>query len=203
MIIIYKIENLINGKLYVGSTSNKFNRRCNQHRSLLRQNKHGNPHLQNSWNKYGESSFKFSIIEMCNDGQRVEKEEHYKNLLTAQYNIAPIVQPLGTMRLGKKHTPETIEKMRLAHRGHKMPVWFSAFASKMNSGENNGMYGRTGEKGSRFSGYFVWKHPTIGEEHLSQTEMVKKYSLIGSNLYHLTTGKRKSHRGWECKGKVK
>lgn len=32
----------------------------------LRNNKHHNTYLQNAWNKYGESSFEFSVIRECN-----------------------------------------------------------------------------------------------------------------------------------------
>jgi len=62
MIGIYKIENLINHKLYIGQTVN-FNERVYLHLSELRRNKHPNQHLQNSWNKYGSENFKVDLFE--------------------------------------------------------------------------------------------------------------------------------------------
>jgi group I intron endonuclease len=62
---LYKIENLINGKIYVGQTVRKYNRRMYEHRRKLRNNYHDNSFLQNAWNKYGEKAFKFSIIVEC------------------------------------------------------------------------------------------------------------------------------------------
>lgn len=59
---IYKIENLVNGKVYVGQTINNVNRRWQAHKSLLRRNVHDNCYLQNAWNKHGEGNFKFEII---------------------------------------------------------------------------------------------------------------------------------------------
>ena len=53
---IYKIENIINGKLYVGSTNNYIGRR-NTHICELKNNKHVNRHLQSAWNKFKENNF--------------------------------------------------------------------------------------------------------------------------------------------------
>jgi group I intron endonuclease len=59
---VYKIINKVNNKYYVGSTSN-FKKRWNQHIKLLNRNKHKNDYLQNVWNKYGEKSFEFIVVE--------------------------------------------------------------------------------------------------------------------------------------------
>ena len=44
---VYKITNLLNGKVYVGQTKEKFQRRFWLHRWQLRKGKHDNKHLQN------------------------------------------------------------------------------------------------------------------------------------------------------------
>lgn len=82
---IYKIENNINNKVYVGSTNN-FNRRWAKHKALLRHNKHPNSHLQTSWNKYGESCFIFSILEVCDIKNLLSKEQYYIDTLHPAYN---------------------------------------------------------------------------------------------------------------------
>lgn len=63
---IYLITNKVNGKKYVGSTHN-FELRWRGHRSMLNRKVHFNSHLQNAWNKYGEESFEFSILETLDD----------------------------------------------------------------------------------------------------------------------------------------
>lgn len=60
---IYLIRNVINDKIYIGSTSNLKIRR-NKHISDLKNNKHHSYHLQKAYNKYGESNFQFIIIEL-------------------------------------------------------------------------------------------------------------------------------------------
>lgn len=55
---IYKIVNKLNGKFYLGSALD-IEKRWSNHLSTLRNNKHPNSFLQNSWNKYGEENFNF------------------------------------------------------------------------------------------------------------------------------------------------
>lgn len=65
MSFIYKIKNTVNNKIYIGKTkASKVEKRWNQHRRFLRTNRHPNKHLQASWNKYGENSFVFEIVEV-------------------------------------------------------------------------------------------------------------------------------------------
>jgi group I intron endonuclease len=58
---IYVIENTVNGKIYVGQSVDG-KRRLQDHLSTLKNNKHGNKHLQSSWNKYGSDGFTFTIL---------------------------------------------------------------------------------------------------------------------------------------------
>jgi group I intron endonuclease len=59
---IYKIINVINNKFYVGSAVD-FTVRKRKHWWQLRKGTHRNKHLQAAWNKYGEQSFTFVIVE--------------------------------------------------------------------------------------------------------------------------------------------
>lgn len=61
---IYCIENILNGKRYVGQTNNLENK-FSFHLSLLRKNKHYNQHLQHAYNKDGRDAFVFCVLVVC------------------------------------------------------------------------------------------------------------------------------------------
>lgn len=114
--IVYKIENVTNGKCYVGSSSD-FNRRRSQHLFLLRNNKHHSIYLQRSYNKHGEGKFVFSILEFdIPEDQLIVREQYFLELLQPKYNLSPVL----ATRKGSKHKPESIEKMRQSQKGHKV-----------------------------------------------------------------------------------
>lgn len=73
---IYKIQNKINHKVYIGSAIGHYKRK-GQHFYLLRNNNHFNKHLQSSWNKYGEKNFEFEVIEFIKDLKKLKSKEEY------------------------------------------------------------------------------------------------------------------------------
>lgn len=77
---VYKITNMINDKFYIGS-SNNINNRWRQHKGALNEGTHGNPYLQNAWNKYGGENFQFEILEECAPEMQFEREQFYLNTL--------------------------------------------------------------------------------------------------------------------------
>ena len=72
---IYQIACSANGKVYVGSAL-VLSRRKAQHFNRLRAGVHNSRHLQNAWNKYGQSAFHFSMLCECSpeDLERLEAE---------------------------------------------------------------------------------------------------------------------------------
>ena len=88
---IYCIENITNHKTYIGSSKNIYQRLL-KHFALLRHNKHQNAHLQSAWNKYGENSFRWFILELCDSNELAEKEQYCIDLFGAEYNITRIIE---------------------------------------------------------------------------------------------------------------
>lgn len=113
MIGIYAIYNTATGKIYVGSSRN-IQLRWAQHRSCLKHNK-STPHLQRAWNKYGEASFEFIVLEECSVENLIEREQFWYDSLAPAYNC-------GRPKPGAPEvSSETREKIRRSLRGRKFP----------------------------------------------------------------------------------
>ncbi len=121
---IYKITCTANKKIYIGSALNLYLRR-HVHFSELRYNKHVNRHLQNAWNKYGEQSFTFEVLEYVLPISLATREQYWFKKLKPfghkGFNIAiEAGSPLGNKsRIGMKNIPESTEASRQARTGMK------------------------------------------------------------------------------------
>lgn len=84
---VYSIFNVANGKKYVGSSKDIYNR-WHEHLHLLRRNEAHNKHLQAAFNKYGEDNFVFNILEFCKEEERFDREQYYIDFMLPEYNFS-------------------------------------------------------------------------------------------------------------------
>jgi predicted GIY-YIG superfamily endonuclease len=127
--VIYKITNIVDNKFYIGSAS-FYDKRIGTHINKLRNKTHFNKYLQNAWNKYGENSFEFSIIEQVNNKENlIKREQYYLDLYKSYikeigYNINKKAESrlggkmpesakikIGNFWRGKKHSLERIKNL--------------------------------------------------------------------------------------------
>lgn len=150
---IYCIENIINGKKYIGQSINIYDR-WQKHIGELNRNKHDNDYLQKSWNKYGIDNFKFYIIEHCNIDELDSREVYYINLYDTTnrdcgYNLKGGGQNGGSWYIDesrkkmsdsvkKSYTPELIEKRRQ----DALKQWSNPDIKLKISGVNSGRFGK-------------------------------------------------------------
>lgn len=71
---VYKIENQVNGKIYIGSSID-MKARLSQHIRKLISKKHINRWLQRSFDKYGEDSFNFLPLVVCEKSNLIFYEQ--------------------------------------------------------------------------------------------------------------------------------
>jgi group I intron endonuclease len=174
---IYKIENLMNHKLYIGQSDDLY-RREKSHFECLRGNRHHNKHLQYSFNKYGENNFKFEIIEECNVNVLDERETYWISHFDSfkhgyNQNIG------GNGNRGWIVSEESRLKMSLNHADF--------------SGENNWMYGKSLYDILDEDGVKKWKHNIsiantgekngfYGKHHTDETKAKISRAKIGKYI---------------------
>lgn len=109
---IYVIENKNSGKFYIGRTNDPAARKRG-HFSELRRGIHGNPRLQASFNKHGESAFEFKVVDSAPSDSIHEKEAEWFAAFDCNkdylYNCH--FETFGGPKIFKPHTPESAAKI--------------------------------------------------------------------------------------------
>jgi len=88
------IINLVNHKVYIGSSARCLKDRGFYHQKLLRKNKHHSIYLQRAFNKYGEDNFEFFILDCVEPEFCVSTEQWWINMMQSAdkrygYNMCP------------------------------------------------------------------------------------------------------------------
>ena len=134
--IIYKITNLINGKIYIGQTVKKFKRRYtangegiervyNHHLNYKNNNRYYNTHLVNAIKKYGFDAFEvIEIFDIAFSKKELDiKEIYYIEKFDCIKNGYNRIEGGGGVRLfgednpfyGMKHSEKSREKISKHH----------------------------------------------------------------------------------------
>lgn len=211
---VYCLLNTANGKCYIGSTGRSFFIRFNEHFHDLKNNRHHNPLLQNAWNKYGESNFEFSVLEVVEPAQCKDREQFYMDGIKGEYNL----NPLANTTLGRTVSQETRDKLSKANTGKirgagqtwnfgkKLSKEHKTNISKSITGSKNPMSGKFGK-----DCYFSKKAICINKKDntIHEFDCVKDLAIFlnlsASNVVNILKGRNSGNslknRGLEIKYK--
>lgn len=171
---IYAIVHIKSGKLYIGSTTKSFQYRKNKHYSELRSNTHHNVKLQRAWNKYGEASFDFRIIEALSDRTTVRDiEQYYIDVFYGRscYNINKNAKVPDASKGGRASSAIQANKSlrRIKSTEARQKLYLHGFISP------NGL---------------------VVKPVINIRDFCRKHDLHSSHMAQVYNGKRYSHKGW-------
>lgn len=146
---LYKVTHVPSGRVYVGQTQGKPQRRWKRHLSLARNSP--KQHLHRAIAKYGESYFKFEIL-WEGECSRIELDQYeifqIKFWRSNELGFNETIGGFGTS--GFKMAPETIEKVIRAIRGKRRTVEQKKRISESKKGRSNGHTGLKRSEYTRF-----------------------------------------------------
>lgn len=128
---IYMWNNLLTGKIYVGSAQN-IKRRLTSYYTISFLEQETSMYICRSLLKHGYSSFGLSILEYCSVENLVQREQYYIDTLKPGYNIC---KTAGST-LGKAHSEDTKGRISVSKKGTYQ-------------GENNSFFGGVHSEESR------------------------------------------------------
>jgi len=160
---VYYIQNILDDKIYIGSSVN-INRRIVAHFAALRRNGHQSYRLQSAFNKDGESNFVSGIIEAVTSDNLTKAEQGWIDFFKPEYNKHSVAfrvefskehrDNMSKAQIGNRHTDEAKAKIGDASKGNKyrlgvrhteerkrkMSEFFKGFVRPR--GKENPLYGR-------------------------------------------------------------
>lgn len=143
---IYKITNLVNGKVYIG-LSKDITKRLKTHLTQLISNTHYNKHLQQSFNKYGKSNFVFQVVEECAEELLSNKEQQYILFFESFNPLKGFNKTLG----GEREIPTKETKQKMSENHANVSGSNSPFYGKSLAGEFNPFYGKVHSEEARLA----------------------------------------------------
>lgn len=143
MVGIYKIQNLLNNKVYVGQ-SNDILRRWRDHKNnAFNSNDHNyNTHLYRSIRKYGLQNFSFEILEECSTSELDAREIYwisYYNSFFEGYNLTMGGDGSGS-EVNKTRIISIIHELETTHKSHRQIAEENEISTEMVQGINSGRY---------------------------------------------------------------
>lgn len=198
--IIYKVTNLVNGKIYIGQTVQDFDKRMNSHLSNSKCNKYITKYFHKAIRKYGRDNFIWEIIEYCNSKKELNEMEfhyikQYNSFLPNGYNMTLG----GEGSLGRLWSKSMRLKVSESKKGKPLSEDHKKLLSDIRKGKKKSKEHviKVAESNSK-----IWEI----EYPDGKVELIKNLSKFCRNnnisdrgMWMVANGYRKQHKGFKCR----
>ena len=210
----------MNGKRYIGQSSQKDQQRLWEHKTHLKKGTHQNIHLQRAWNKYTESNFVIKVLKTCETIDELNKlEEKYVSMYNTmdreygynirgpgdnKYMLKETKDRISKSKLGVSvHTPESIERIRISSKNRVHTLESRRKRSQKLKGyvwseEIRNKWAQSHRKQT----YPVLLSPD-GVEYtlINATQFARDHNLLQQSVSKLVNHQLTHHKGWTLRDK--
>jgi len=191
--LIYKVENKINNKIYIGQTKQNLRARRYRHENDKR-----NMAISNAIKKYGRKNFEWSVLEHCGSREELNEREifyikEYNSFLNGYNNThgglyadhsAATKYKISQSHLGKKRKPFSKETRQAMSKGHLGNIIPNNVRKKMS-------------KNRSYSWLLIF--PDGSRKIIKNLyKYCNENNLTHSAMNAVAKGKRKHHKNYRC-----
>lgn len=208
--IIYKITNKINNKIYIGQTIESLEKRWSRHNWKCTKSRNAMA-ITNAIIKYGKENFIIEQIDYANTIEELNNKEvyyidYFNTMSPNGYNLKTggdnkrlsdeTKKKISEGNKGKKRTEETKKKLSDSHKGwipseETKNKWRRAFGGKRPSDNTIKASIEANQKT-----YTLLSPDSILVTFTNMKSFCEENNLCNSKLCLVASGKRKSHKGW-------
>lgn len=196
--IIYKITNLINRKIYIGQTTISINKRWSQHC-----NKQSNTAISKAIKKYGIKNFEIKVLSRANSIDELNHREAYyiklfNSLSPSGYNL---------MSGGKNSLHSVDSKIKMSNRlkgfglGRKLSKATRLKIATFNHGQKRSINVKLAMSAAKNGKEIVMldSNQNVVWQGFLLSECAKQYNLHVSGIRLCLYNKQKAHKGFKFK----
>jgi len=211
--IIYKIENKLNGNIYIGQTTQSLKKRKIQHISNSNKTKR-NMSISKALNKYGPNYFSWKKIYECNSPDELDKKEiyyikHYNSYKngynsTTGGNISKNYNPMFDPEIKKKAIKSlkiVMKKFTGDNNVMKIPEVKQKHLESMQKLSKDPEYKKAKSIGDLKQKHYYEITDSLNNKFTIHglNEFCKQNNLSQSKMSSVNTGNRQHHKGYKCK----
>lgn len=168
---VYTITNIVNGKMYIGSTTRTFSKRREEHFDSLVRGCHPSRKLQNSVNKHGVENFIFEVLDECLPEYCESTEQFWLNMLhTSNDKYGYNIRPIAHTNRGCKRTLEMKTRASEIRKG-----WYK--------GDKNPFYGKKHSEGVMRKINENRNKTYASPEYKEKIKIIRKNVLVGNEKF--------------------